>query len=46
MKPTEFTSTKVSEKRFSKFLSVLNSEIIDIPKLRELSWIGIPDSIS
>jgi len=44
MKAKDFVSTKVTQKRLDKFLNVLNSEIIDIPKLRELSWIGIPDS--
>lgn len=45
MEKIEFITTKANEKRMQRFLNILNSEIVDIPKLRELSWIGIPDGI-
>jgi len=34
------------EKRLEKFLLILNNDIIDLPKLRSLSWTGIPERIS
>ena len=33
-------------RRYNKFMAILNLEVIDLDKLRNLSWGGVPQSKS
>lgn len=45
MEKTSSPTDKQLEKRIVKFNEALNFEVINLDKLRSLSWLGIPSSI-
>ena len=43
MEKKQQNDRKMLEKRLKKYMNILTPDLIDLKKLKELSWMGIPE---